>query len=113
VTNPLVYKQGIEMDTSMNAMRSSTNDCSGFHQDLSSAESSASSASPIQEIGSIDDFFPYLDEVLHLEKFKVIPDFPQIEDCNEIFGLPSPPYHCHQWVSLLTPTMSTACSFFA
>jgi hypothetical protein len=72
----------------------------------SNLSSSDSSASPIQELGYIDELFPCFDEIFEDEKIKYIHDFPSIDDVNDMFGLNN-----YQQFSLSTPTMSSLCFF--
>lgn len=79
----------------------------GSLDSLISSSSSSSAASPIQELGYIDDLFPFIDDIYGQEKIKFIHDFPSIDDLNDVFGINN-----NQHFSLFTPTMSTL-SFFA
>lgn len=72
----------------------------------SSSDSLTSSASPIQEIGYMDNLFPFMHEVFPDEKIKFIEEFPSIDDINDVFGI-----NHNQQLFLLTPTMSSL-SFF-
>jgi PAS domain S-box-containing protein len=75
---------------------------------ISSSDSLTSSASPIQELGYMDDLFPYIDDIFEQDnKIKLIDDFPSIDDVNDVFGINN-----NQQFSLITPIMSTF-SFFA
>jgi PAS domain S-box-containing protein len=74
---------------------------------ISSSDSLTSSASPIQELGYMENLFPYIDDIFEDEKIKLIEDFPSIDDVNDVFGINN-----NQQFSLITPTMSTF-SFFA
>lgn len=71
-----------------------------------SSDSLTSSASPIQEMGYMDNLFPFMHEVFPDEEIKIIEDFPSIDDVNDMFGM-----HQNQQLFLLTPTMSSL-SFF-
>ncbi len=79
------------------------NDLNEAH--ISSSESFTSSASPIQEIGYMDDLFPYIDDMFTFEKIKPIHDFPSIDDINDILGMNNDQKCC-----LSTPI--TSFSFF-
>jgi hypothetical protein len=72
-----------------------------------SSSDSLTSASPIQELGYMEDLFPYIDDIFEDEKIKLIEDFPSIDDVNDVFGINN-----NQQFPLLTPTMS-ALVFFA
>jgi hypothetical protein len=74
---------------------------------ISSSDSLTSSASPIQELGYMENLFPYIDDIFEDEKIKLIEDFPSIDDINDVFGINN-----NQQFPLLTPTMS-ALVFFA
>ncbi|CAF5196903.1 unnamed protein product [Rotaria magnacalcarata] len=78
-----------------------------YESHTSSSESLASSASPTQEIGYTDEFYPYINDIDESEKIKWIHDFPSIDDINDVLGLNNEPQCC----SLITPTMSSI-SFF-
>ncbi|CAF4686920.1 unnamed protein product [Rotaria sp. Silwood1] len=67
-----------------------------------SSDSSPSSLSPIQEIGWINELFPFFNNITEFEKLKSFNDFPSIDDINDVFGVNNDSYNC-----LLTPTMSS------
>ncbi|UJR30250.1 hypothetical protein I4U23_017788 [Adineta vaga] len=82
----------------------------GSYDNLASLSSSSSSlsASPIQELGHIDESYQFIEDIFQDdEKIKFIHDFPSIDDVNDIFGLQN-----NQQYALMTPTMSSL-SFFA
>ncbi|CAF3689273.1 unnamed protein product [Rotaria socialis] len=74
-----------------------------YESHASSSESLASTASPTQEIGYTDEFYPYINDIDESEKIKWIHGFPSINDINDVLGLNNDP----QCYSLITPTMSS------
>jgi hypothetical protein len=68
----------------------------------SSSDSFPSTASPIQEIGFLDQLFPFIEDIFEHEKIKQINDFPSIDDVKDILGINN-----DQQCFLLTPTMSS------
>ncbi|CAF2633540.1 unnamed protein product [Rotaria sp. Silwood2] len=76
------------------------NDLTESHISLS--DSLPSSASPIQEVGRMDEFLSFFDNITEFEKFKLLNDFPSIDDINDVFGINNDPQY-----GLLTPTMSS------
>lgn len=85
-----------------------------FNNSLSSgSDSSTSSASPMQEIGSIDGFLPFYDEIFPSDKLKSFPDYPLFDDFSDLLGFGLNPMSSSSSSSLfLTPTLATY-SFFA
>ena len=81
-----------------------------FSNSLSSgSDNSTFSASPMQEIGSIDGFLPFYDDIFPQDKLKFFADYPLYDDFSDLLGLAP-----NQSLSplFLTPTLAT-CSFFA
>ena len=71
-----------------------------------SSESATSLASPIQEIGCLDQIFPYIGDMFASESLKFNDDFPFIEDLSHLLGIKGGQQH-----GLLTPTLPEL-SFF-
>lgn len=78
-----------------------------LNESFTNSPDSLTSASPIQELGCIDDLFPYMEDIFGKDKMKSIENFPLFDDVSDLFDINN-----NQKFGLFTPTIPTI-SFFA